>query len=124
MVRYVRGDRVASVARVFWVAVGAAAGVWAYRRGSEAVAAARERSALENLQVASQTATRLAATGAKVVAVAGAQGAKVAARLSPAPQDARPPSEKDARRPSEKDARPSTAQDGPGPESRPRAPGP
>lgn len=74
------------MARVFWVAVGAAAGVWAYRRGSDAIAAARERSALENLQVASQTATKVAATSAKVVAAAGAQGAKVAARLSPPAQ--------------------------------------
>lgn len=71
------------MARVFWVAVGAAAGVWAYKRGEQALAAAKERSTLENLQVATQTATKVAATGAKVIAGAGAQGAKVAARLTP-----------------------------------------
>lgn len=71
------------MARIVWVAVGAAAGVWAYKRGEQALARARERSALENLQAAQQTATKVATTGAKVVAAAGAQGAKVAARLSP-----------------------------------------
>ena len=74
------------MARVFWVAVGAAAGVWAYKRGEAAMAAARERSALENLQVASQTATKVAAVGAKVVAGAGVQGARLAARLAPKPE--------------------------------------
>jgi hypothetical protein len=48
------------MSRVFWVVVGAAGGVMAYRKGTQAVHRARELGPLGTAQVAAQTTSRLA----------------------------------------------------------------
>lgn len=68
--------------RVFWVAVGAAGGIWAYQRGSEALARAKERGVVGNITAATATATKVASTAGRAVNLAAAQGARVGARLA------------------------------------------
>ncbi len=46
--------------RVFWVAVGAVGGVYAYRKGQRLVADARERGLVGNVAAAAGTVSRLA----------------------------------------------------------------
>lgn len=68
--------------RLFWVAVGAAGGIWAYRRGGEALENARERGVVGNITWATATAGRVAGTATKVMALAAEQGARTAGRLT------------------------------------------
>lgn len=68
--------------RLFWVAVGAAGGIWAYQRGSEALARAKERGVVGNLTAATATATKVASTAGRAVNLAATQGARVGARLA------------------------------------------
>jgi hypothetical protein len=70
------------VARVFWIGVGAAAGVWAYKRGERAIERARERGMVGNIAAATTTATKVAATAGRAVSIAAEQGARVATRLA------------------------------------------
>lgn len=69
--------------RLFWMAVGAALGIWAYQRGGAALERARERGVVGNVAAATATATRVATTTGRAVAAAGEQGARVAARFAP-----------------------------------------
>ena len=69
--------------RVFWMAVGAAGGIWAYQRGAEALERARERGVVGNVVAASTLAGKVAATSARLVLAASAQGAALAERLAP-----------------------------------------
>lgn len=68
--------------RLFWVAVGAAGGIWAYQRGTAALENARERGVMGNVAVATATASKVATTATHVVALAADQGARLAARVS------------------------------------------
>jgi hypothetical protein len=70
------------VRRLFWVAVGAAGGIWAYRRGGEALDNARERGVVGNIAVATATVGKVAGTATRVIAVAAEQGSRVASKVS------------------------------------------
>jgi hypothetical protein len=48
------------MSRVFWMAVGAAGGVFAYRKGTRTAARARELGALGSAQAAAATTSRVA----------------------------------------------------------------
>ena len=62
------------MARTFWVAVGAAGGIYAYKRGQRAVEDAKQRGFSENMQVAAGLA---ATAGSKAKRLAGAAEAAV-----------------------------------------------
>lgn len=68
--------------RLFWVAVGAAGGIWAYRRGGEALDNARERGVIGNVALATATAGKVATKATQVMALAAEQGARTASRFS------------------------------------------
>ncbi|HEY7858890.1 MAG TPA: hypothetical protein VIC82_10370 [Candidatus Nanopelagicales bacterium] len=68
--------------RLFWVAVGAAGGIWAYRRGGEALDNARERGVIGNIALATATAGKVAGTATRVIAVAAEQGSRAAGKVA------------------------------------------
>ncbi|MEO6822252.1 MAG: hypothetical protein ABI468_07315 [Candidatus Nanopelagicales bacterium] len=68
--------------RLFWVAVGAAGGVWVYQRGGEALDRARDRGVIGNIAVATATAGKVATTATHVIAVAAEQGARAAGKVA------------------------------------------
>ncbi len=68
--------------RLFWMAVGAAGGIWAYKRGEDALAQARARGVVGNVVAVSTVAGRLTATTARLVLAASDRGADLADRLA------------------------------------------
>ena len=84
--------------RLFWTAVGAAGGIYAYRRGTRAVQQARARGLVGNLQTAAGTAAAVATQTRALLALADQAAAGRRApdrpRLTPAavvgPADQRP----------------------------------
>ncbi|MDP1878738.1 MAG: hypothetical protein Q8M17_14410 [Actinomycetota bacterium] len=70
--------------RIVWIAVGAAGGIYAYRRGAQALAEARERGVVLSAQQAGLSAvSALAAAKSMAAAAAGtssARGARPAVR--------------------------------------------
>ncbi len=63
------------MSRVLWVAVGAAGGIYAYRRGQRALEEAKARGFVGNVQVAAGTAASVAQGVSKVAALAAGQPA-------------------------------------------------
>ena len=63
------------MSRVIWVAVGAAGGIYAYRRGQRALDEAKARGFVGNVQVAAGTAASVAQSVSKVAALAAGQPA-------------------------------------------------
>jgi len=59
------------VRRVFWLSVGAAAGYYAARKGSEAVEQARERGLVGNVTLAAGTAAKVAGTASRTTMALG-----------------------------------------------------
>lgn len=64
------------MSRTFWVAVGAVGGIYAYRRGQRAVADARTRGFVGNVQVAAETAASVGQGVGRLAALAGGQPAE------------------------------------------------
>jgi len=60
---------------MLWVAVGAAGGIYAYRRGQRALDEAKARGFVGNVQVAAGTAANVASGVSKVAALAAGQPA-------------------------------------------------
>lgn len=63
------------MSRMLWVAVGAAGGIYAYRRGQRALDEAKARGFVGNVQVAAGTAANVASGVSKVAALAAGQPA-------------------------------------------------
>jgi hypothetical protein len=61
------------MSRTFWVVVGAAGGIYAYRRGQRAVTDAKERGFVGNVQVATDTVASVAQGASKLVSLASGQ---------------------------------------------------
>ena len=59
------------MARTFWIAVGAAGGIYAYKRASKAMDTARERGVVGNVNAAATTATSFVGNVRQLVTVAG-----------------------------------------------------
>jgi len=77
------------VRRVFWLSVGAAAGYYAARKGSEAVEQARERGLVGNVTLAASTASKVATTASRAtMAVGEAVGSRARTRTGGQPVDA------------------------------------
>ncbi len=57
------------MSRIFWVGVGAAGGIVAYRKGTQAVNGVRERSFRENLTKVARTASNVAASARYLAAL-------------------------------------------------------
>jgi hypothetical protein len=61
------------MSRTFWVVVGAAGGIYAYRRGQRAVTDAKERGFVGNVQVATDTVASVAQGASKLVSLGSAE---------------------------------------------------
>lgn len=62
------------MSRIFWMGVGAAGGIVAYRKATNAVNGVRERSLRENLSKVAQTASSVAASARYVANLTSADG--------------------------------------------------
>ena len=72
--------------RLFWLSVGAAAGYYAARKGSEAVEQARERGLVGNVSLAATTASKVVASATRATsAVASRSRPPVEPIPAPAP---------------------------------------
>ena len=70
--------------RLFWLSVGAAAGYYAARKGTEAVEQARERGLVGNVSLAAATASKVAGSATRATS-AVASRSRPTAEPSPAP---------------------------------------
>ncbi len=59
----------AQVSRIFWVGVGAAGGIFAYRKANETISGVRERTLRENLTKVARTASNVAASARYLAAL-------------------------------------------------------
>ena len=71
--------------RVFWVAVGAAGGVFVYKRGGQLLTEARERGLVANIGAATVGATTLVGQAATLLSNAGSGAKRVSDLLAHTP---------------------------------------
>lgn len=77
------------MSRGFWVVVGAAGGIYAYRRGTRAVDTARERGLVGNVQAAAGTASALAGGASRLLALASPDNELPVLNPAPSPEPGR-----------------------------------
>jgi hypothetical protein len=77
------------MSRIFWVGVGAAGGIVAYRKGTQAVTGVRERSLRENLTKVARTASNVAASARYLAALSSEEEQSNVVDIRKAPTAAR-----------------------------------